>query len=184
MSPAAGPFATCSTRFFERSAAGAMAALFGEDGGKLTPAALERLEAILAQARTKFQKGRCLMLELRVVLGMTLLTICAAARWSAGPLPNPTAYGASPFCSFSSSPFLQVQRFVVWVGSAEAPQPSLPWPSAQLLFALWLSGTLGVAGWWLLGFVRLAGILAASKEHSTHAGVAVRTCAGLRTASC
>lgn len=83
MSPAAGPFATCSTRFFERSAAGAMAALLGEDGGKLTPAALERLEAILAQARTKFQKGRCLMLKLRVVFGMALLTICAAARWSA-----------------------------------------------------------------------------------------------------
>jgi len=43
--------------FFDGSAAGAMAALLGEDGGKLTPAELERLEAILAQARTKSQNG-------------------------------------------------------------------------------------------------------------------------------
>ncbi len=43
--------------FFDGSAAGAMAALLGEDGGKLTPAELERLEAILAQARAKSQNG-------------------------------------------------------------------------------------------------------------------------------
>ncbi len=43
--------------FFEGSAAGAMAALLGEDGGKLTPAEIERLEVILAKARTNAAKG-------------------------------------------------------------------------------------------------------------------------------
>jgi predicted transcriptional regulator len=37
--------------FFEGSAAGAMAALLGGDGGKLTPEELQRMEALLAQAR-------------------------------------------------------------------------------------------------------------------------------------
>jgi len=37
--------------FFEGSAAGAMAALLGEDGGKLSPEELARMEALIAKAR-------------------------------------------------------------------------------------------------------------------------------------
>jgi TonB family protein len=139
------------------------------------------------------------MLELRVLLGMTLLTVSAAVvmklsarRWSAAErhsvwsvtlllvLLLPLLLRLEPPAVVFRGSTQEVQRFVVWVGSAEAPQPSIAWPSTKLLAALWLSGALGVAGWWLLGFVRVAGMVAASKEHSTHAGVAVRTCAGLR----
>lgn len=37
--------------FFEGSAAGAMAALLGDDGGRLTKEELDRMEALLAKAR-------------------------------------------------------------------------------------------------------------------------------------
>ena len=139
------------------------------------------------------------MLELRVLLGMTLLTVSAAVlmklsarRWSAAErhsvwsvtlllvLILPLLLRLEPPAVVFRGSTQEVQRFVVWVGSAESPQPSLAWPSAKLLSALWLSGAFGVAGWWLLGFVRVAGMVAASKEHSTHAGVAEGTCAGLR----
>ncbi len=138
------------------------------------------------------------MLELRVVLGMTLLTVCAGLllrlfgrRWSAAErhsvwsvllllmLLLPLLLRFEPPTVVFRGSAQEVQRFVVWVGSTESPQPSLPWPTATFLSTLWLSGALGVAGWALLGFVRVAGMIAASKEHSIHAGTAVRTCAGL-----
>ncbi len=138
------------------------------------------------------------MLELRVVLGMTLLTVCAALllrlfgrRWSAAErhsvwsvalllmLLLPLLLRFEPPTVVFRGSAQEVQRFVVWVGSAEPPQPSLPWSSGKLLSVLWLSGVIGVASWTLLGLVRVAGMITSSKEHSTHVGIAVRTCAGL-----
>jgi len=37
-----------------------------------------------------------------------------------------------------------------------------------------------VAGWWMVGFARVTGMVASSVEHSTYRGVAVRTCLGLK----
>jgi len=75
-----------------------------------------------------------------------------------------------------SGPVLEVQRLTITVG----PEDSRTVDWAGLLRWGWMAGMGGVAGWWLLGFVRVTGMVASSTEHSTFRGVAVRTCAGLK----
>lgn len=135
------------------------------------------------------------MLALRCVLGMTaLLTVAAVTvrvagrRWSAGErhvvwtvamvlsllLPVLLRY-EPPAVAFSSPAVMEVQRITIRVGPEDRQadyRGGLRWA--------WLLGMAGVGGWWVLGFVRVTGMVASSTEHSTYKGVAVRTCAGLR----
>ena len=135
------------------------------------------------------------MLALRCLLGMTvLLSVAALAlrlagrRWSAAErhgvwtvalllsllLPVLLRY-EPPVVTFASPAVMEVQRMTITVGPEDRRvdyRGALQWA--------WLLGMAGVAGWWLLGFVRVTGMVASSTEHSTFQGVAVRTCAGLR----
>ena len=134
------------------------------------------------------------MLAIRVLMGMTTLLLAAGLavrfagrRWSAGErnavwtvalllslaLPVLLRY-EPPVVSFVA-PVMEVQRISISVGPDDGPIDY-----RALIRTAWMLGMAGVAGWWLLGFVRVTGMVASSTEHSTFAGVAVRTCAGLR----
>ena len=133
------------------------------------------------------------MLALRCLLGMTLLVLAAGLavrlagrRWPAGErnavwtvalvlsllLPVLLRY-EPPVVSFSA-PVMEVQRITISVGPEDRTVDY--W---GLLKAIWLLGAAGVAGWWMVGFARVTGMVASSVEHSTYRGVAVRTCTGL-----
>jgi TonB family protein len=111
----------------------------------------------------------------------------AGKRWSAGErhavwtvalalsLLLPVLLRYEPPAAVFSGPVLEMQRITISVGPEDRAidyQGTLRW--------IWLVGMAAVAGRWLLGFVRVTGMVASSTEHSTYAGVAVRTCAGLR----
>lgn len=134
------------------------------------------------------------MLAIRVLLGMTALLLAAGLtvrlagrRWSAGErnavwtvalvlsllLPVLLRY-EPPAVSFAV-PMMEVQRITISVGPDDR---SIDYRG--LIRMAWLLGMAGVSGWWLLGFVRVTGMVASSTEHSTYAGVAVRTCSGLK----
>lgn len=134
------------------------------------------------------------MLALRVVFGMSILLLTAGLavrlagrRWSAGErhavwtvalalsLLLPILLRFEPPVTVFTGPALEVQRMSITVGPADKAVDYF----AAARFA-WLLGMAGVAGWWLLGFVRVAGMVASSTEHSTVSGVAVRTCTGLQ----
>lgn len=136
------------------------------------------------------------MLILRVLLGTTALLLAAGAatrlfarRWSAAErhavwtvalvlsLLLPILLRYEPPVAVLSGPMLDVQRLTITV-TPDAPRAAINYES--LLRYAWLAGLSAVAAWWLLGFVRVTGMVASSTEHSTYGGVAVRTCAGLR----
>ncbi|MBI2687885.1 MAG: TonB family protein [Acidobacteria bacterium] len=134
------------------------------------------------------------MLALRCLLGMTVLlltaglvTRLAGRRWSAGErhavwtislilsLLLPVLLRYEPPAVTFSGPVREMQRITISVGPDDRPVDyggMVKWG--------WYLGMAGVAGWWLLGFVRVTGMVASSTEHSTYGGVAVRTCAGLK----
>jgi Zn-dependent protease with chaperone function len=135
------------------------------------------------------------MLVLRVLIGTTALLLAAGAatrlfarRWSAAErhavwtvalllsLALPVLLRYEPPVAVLSGPVLEVQRLTITV-TPEAPRTI---DYAALLRYAWLTGLASVAAWWLLGFVRVTGMVASSTEHSTYGGVPVRTCAGLR----
>lgn len=68
---------------------------------------------------------------------------------------------------------VEVQRVFITVSAAQ--RTPVNW-----LRAVWLVGAAGAVFWWLLGFLRVARIVARSKEFSTFQGVRVRTGAGLK----
>lgn len=136
------------------------------------------------------------MLVLRVLIGVTVLLLAAGAatrlfarRWSAAErhavwtvalllsLCLPVLLRYEPPVAVLSGPALEMQRLTITVGP-DAPA-SVNYES--LIRYAWLAGLASVASWWLLGFVRVTGMVASSMEHSTYGGVAVRTCTGLRT---
>ena len=126
------------------------------------------------------------MLVLRVLIGTTARLF--ARRWSAAErhavwtvalllsLALPVLLRYEPPVAVLSGPVLEVQRLTITV-TPEAPRTI---DYAALLRYAWLTGLASVAAWWLLGFVRVTGMVASSTEHSTYGGVPVRTCAGLR----
>jgi TonB family protein len=135
------------------------------------------------------------MLVLRVIIGTTALLLAAGAatrlfsrRWSAAErhavwtvalilsLSLPLLLRYEPPVAVLSGPVLEVQRLTITV-TPDAPRAI---DYAALLRYAWLTGVASVAAWWLLGFVRVTGMVASSTEHSTYGGVPVRTCAGLR----
>ena len=91
-------------------------------------------------------------------------------------LALPVLLRYEPPVAVLSGPVLEVQRLTITV-TPEAPRTI---DYAALLRYAWLTGLASVAAWWLLGFVRVTGMVASSTEHSTYGGVPVRTCAGLR----
>ena len=134
------------------------------------------------------------MLALRVLLGMSALILAAGLavrvagrRWPAGErnavwtvalvlsllLPVLLRY-EPPVVSFSA-PVVEVQRITISVGQEDRTFDYL-----GLLKGIWLLGAAGVAGWWIVGFARVTGMVASSVEHSTYRGVAVRTCISLK----
>lgn len=137
-------------------------------------------------------------LELRCLLGVTVLWIAAEAvtrlagrRWAAAErhgvwtvtillallLPVLLRIPAPGVEYLASAPAAVAQRITIQV-TANGPVTAIPWE--EWLPWAWLAGAFCVAAWWLLGFVRVAGMVASSTEHSTFRGVAVRRCAGLR----
>jgi len=134
------------------------------------------------------------MLALRVVLGMTVLLGLAGAavrlmgrRWPAAQ--RHAMWTAAIVLALALPPLLQYEPpAVVLTGTlVEAPRVSItvgPLEERAVDYAgiaqwVWLAGMGLAAGWWVLGFVRVTGMVASSTEHSTYGGVAVRTCAGL-----
>lgn len=134
------------------------------------------------------------MLALRVVFGMSVLLLTAGLavrlagrRWSAGErhavwtvalvlsLLLPVLLRYEPPVAVFTGPALEVQRMTITVGPAGS---AVDYYGAARF--VWLMGMAGVAGWWILGFVRVTGMVASSTEHSTVSGVAVRTCTGLQ----
>ena len=134
------------------------------------------------------------MLALRVVFGMSVLLLTAGLamrlagrRWSAGErhavwtvalvlsLLLPVLLRYEPPVAVFTGPALEVRRMTITVGPEDRSIDYLGY-----LRMGWLAGMGLVAGWWLLGFVRVTGMEASSTEHSTVAGVAVRTCTGLQ----
>lgn len=132
------------------------------------------------------------MLELRWILGITVLVLAAAvasrmrmaaaqrhAIWTgvlalALVLPFLPRW-TPPVETIAGQSVIGIQRVILTVTPAAASQTAPDWPRY-----LWWAGMAAIAAWWLAGFVRVAGMVAASKEYSTFEGVAVRTCAGLR----
>lgn len=136
------------------------------------------------------------MLIIRVLIGTTALLLAAGAatrlfarRWSAAErhavwtvalllsLSLPVLLRYEPPVAVLSGPALEVQRLTITV-TPDSPRPGINYET--LLRYTWLTGLGSVAAWWLLGFVRVTGMVASSTEHSTYGGVPVRTCAGLR----
>ena len=136
------------------------------------------------------------MLIIRVLIGTTALLLAAGAatrlfarRWSAAErhavwtvalllsLALPVLLRYEPPVAVLSGPALEVQRLTITV-TPDSPRPGINYET--LLRYTWLTGLGSVAAWWLLGFVRVTGMVASSTEHSTYGGVPVRTCAGLR----
>jgi len=134
------------------------------------------------------------MLALRVLMGMSALLLAAGLavrlagrRWSAGDrhavwtvalvlsLVLPVLLQYKPPAVTLSAQVLEVQRITISVGPEDS---SIDYRG--LVRWAWMVGMAGVAGWWLLGFVRVTGMVASSTEHSTYSGVAVRTCSGLK----
>lgn len=135
------------------------------------------------------------MLAVRCVLGMTVLLAVAGAamrlsggRWAAKQrhavwtvalvlsvlLPVLLRY-EPPAMAISSPAVLEVQRITISVTPEDSGMDY-----GNVLRWAWLGGMAAVAGWWLLGFVRVSGMVASSTEHSTLRGVAVRVCPGLK----
>lgn len=71
---------------------------------------------------------------------------------------------------------VEIPRIFVEVRSNGAP--SVDW--AEAVRWIWMAGMAAVAAWWAAGFIRVSGMVASSREHSTFHGIAVRTCEGLR----
>ncbi len=134
------------------------------------------------------------MLALRCLMGMTVLLGCAGLvvhlagrRWAAAErhavwtvalvlsLALPVLLRYEPPAVVLSGPVLEVQKITISVGPEDRAVDY-----AGLGRWAWIAGMAGVAVWWLLGFVRVTGMVASSTEHSTYAGVAVRMCAGLK----
>jgi TonB family protein len=124
-----------------------------------------------------------------VLLGVAGVAVrMAGRRWAAGErhavwtvalvlsLLLPLLLRYEPPRVVLTGPVLEVPRMTITVGPEEGARAIdyLGW--ARLV---WLAGMGCVAGWWVLGFVRVTGMVASSTEHSTYRGVAVRTCAGL-----
>jgi len=135
------------------------------------------------------------MLELRCLLGMTVLHLAAGVlmkalgrRWSASQrhavwtvvlflsLSLPVLLRYEPPAVVLTGAVVEMQKITITVG----PEDRMIDYGLYLRWA-WLLGVAGVFGWNLLGFVRVTGFVASSTEHSTYCGVAVRTCAGLKT---
>ncbi|MFN0103125.1 MAG: TonB family protein [Bryobacteraceae bacterium] len=134
------------------------------------------------------------MLVVRCLLGMSVLLLAAGLatrlagrRWSAGErhamwtvslvlsLLLPFLLRIEPPPVAFVSPVLEVQRITISVGPEDRQVDY-----RGMVWWAWIAGMAGAAGWWLVGFVRVTGMVASSTEHSTYAGVAVRTCAGLK----
>ena len=134
------------------------------------------------------------MLALRVLLGMSALILAAGLavrlagrRWPAGErnavwtvalvlsLLLPVLLRYEPPAMVFSGPVMEVRRITISVGPEDRTVDY--W---GLLKGIWLLGAAGVAGWWIVGFARVTGMVASSVEHSTYRGVAVRTCRGLQ----
>lgn len=134
------------------------------------------------------------MLAIRCLIGMTALlgtaalaTRLAGRRWTAGErhavwtaavilsLLLPALLRYEPPATVYAGPVVEIQRVTISVGPDDRTIDY-----RGLLRWAWLAGMGGVGVWWLLGFVRVTGMVASSKEYTTYAGVAVRTCAGLR----
>jgi TonB family protein len=83
---------------------------------------------------------------------------------------------ASPALMVPIAKAVDLPRYVLVV----TPEDRRPIDWTPALRWTWMSGMAAIAGWWLLGFIRVTRLVASSREHSTYRGVAVRTCDALR----